>query len=370
MALIKFGNHLDASGYEIRNRKIEKVASLPAPVAGDEGREVFLTSTKRYYVSTGSAWELKATDSDLLGGQNSAWHRDLSNSTGNLTSGRISDFDTQVRNSRLDQLALPTAAVSLNSQKLTNVANGTAANDAVNKSQLDAVSAIANAAASGVAIKSPVRAVATGNIATLSGTQTIDGVALVANDRVLLAGQTTASANGIYVVASGAWTRATDADGTNELAPGTLVAVREGTSNGDSLWGITSDAAITVGTTAQTWVKLLSAGGTSFSVAGSGLTSSGSTISVQAGLGIIADGSSTRVDTTVVARKYVGDVPAGTSPVTITHNLNTTDVMVTVKEVSSGDIVLVGTTISGVNTVSLDFGANPVANQYRVIIVG
>lgn len=369
MALIKFGNHVDANGYEIRNRKVEKVASLPSPVAGDEGREVFLTSTKRFYVCTGSAWELKATDADQLGGQAPSYYLNLANSTGTITSAKVSDFDAQVRNARLDQLALPTSALNLNGQKITGLAAGSAATDAVNKGQLDAVSAIASAAASGVALKLPVRAVSTTNI-TLSGTQTIDGVSLVAGNRVLVAGQTTAKDNGIYVVASGAWTRATDADQDGELGQGTLVAVYEGTANGDTLWGISSDAAITVGTTSQTWSRVLGGGLAGFTAAGNGLTASGSTVSVNPGLGILADGSSTRIDTSVVARKYVGAVPAGTSPVTVTHNLNSTDVAVTVREVSSGDIILVQATASGANTVALDFGSNPTTNQYRVTITG
>jgi len=82
----------------------------------------------------------------------------------------------------------------------------------------------------GINFHQPVRVATTGNI-TLSGTQTIDGVSVVAGDRVLVKDQTDQKTNGIYVVASGSWTRATDADNTpsGELAGGDFTLVLEGT---------------------------------------------------------------------------------------------------------------------------------------------
>lgn len=97
-----------------------------------------------------------------------------------------------------------------------------------------------------------VRTVALTNI-TLSGTQTVSGVALVANDRVLVTGQTTASQNGVYVVAAGAWTRATDSDTDVELR-GFIVNVSAGTFAGYKYIN-TNQTAITVGTTAVTYAE-------------------------------------------------------------------------------------------------------------------
>jgi hypothetical protein len=82
------------------------------------------------------------------------------------------------------------------------------------------------------AVLAPCRAVATANVSSLSGLQTIDGVSLAAGDRVLLAGQSSASQNGIWVVGSGAWTRSLDyASGTVFNSGGILVLVVEGTDN-------------------------------------------------------------------------------------------------------------------------------------------
>lgn len=98
--------------------------------------------------------------------------------------------------------------------------------------------------------------VATTTDITLSATQTIDGVAVAVGDRVLVKNQTTASANGIYVVAAGAWTRATDADGAGELSSGGLVYVEEGTTQTKTHWVLTNTGTITLGTTGLTFEKL------------------------------------------------------------------------------------------------------------------
>jgi hypothetical protein len=97
--------------------------------------------------------------------------------------------------------------------------------------------------------KNPVRAATTGPI-TLSGLQTLDGVALNSGDRHLAAGQATASQNGIYVVQSGAWARADDFAASEDIVPGLIVPVSEGVANGNSIFGLDSDAPIVLGTTA------------------------------------------------------------------------------------------------------------------------
>lgn len=107
------------------------------------------------------------------------------------------------------------------------------------------------------AFKRSVVCATTANI-TLSGTQTIDGIAVVAGNRVLVKNQTTASQNGIYVVAAGAWTRAADADTTNEIAGG-IVNVDSGTQGGQ-LWRNVLKTTDTLGTTAMEWYPLPAAG--------------------------------------------------------------------------------------------------------------
>lgn len=199
--------------------------------------------------------------------------------------------------------------------------------------------------------KDPVRAATTANI-TLSGEQTIDGVAVVAGDRVLVKNQSTGSANGIYVVAAGAWTRANDFDQSSEVL-GASVFVSEGTTEGNTQWFMTTDDPITIGTTALTWAKV---GGGANYTAGTGIGISGGVISI---------------DTAVVTRKVgatIGDGSATT--ITVTHNLNTLDVVVSVREVSTGAQVLVDNVANGVNSVQLTFGTAPTTGQYRVTVHG
>jgi phage-related tail fiber protein len=97
--------------------------------------------------------------------------------------------------------------------------------------------------------KQSVRAATTGNI-VLSGAQQIDGVAVVAGQRVLVTAQTTAKDNGIYVAAIGAWTRTVDFNTSAKVTPGLMVMVEEGIANGDSLWHLVTNGPITLGTTA------------------------------------------------------------------------------------------------------------------------
>lgn len=161
-----------------------------------------------------------------------------------------------------------------------NIADPTAASHAVTKNYVDSV-------AQGLDVKKSVRAVATTNI-TLSGTQTIDGVTLVAGDRVLVNGQTNAADNGIYVVAAGAWSRATDADSSAKLNAGAFTFVEEGTTYADTGFVLSTNDTITLGTTALTFTQFSSAGVVQ---AGTGLSKSGTTLNMNTGTTIATDGS-------------------------------------------------------------------------------
>lgn len=224
-----------------------------------------------------------------------------------------------------------------------NLKDGVNPQDAVSYAQLQA-------AVQGYSWKQPVRAATTANI-TLSGAQTIDGVSVIAGDRVLVKNQTTGSGNGIYVAATGAWTRATDMD-TGTEAFGAATFISEGTTLGNTVWLQTADAPITIGTTALVFAQI---GGGSSYTAGNGVTISS---------GVIA------VDPTVVARKASATIGDGTATtITFTHNLNTQDVLVMVRLVSSNEQVIVDNVANGVNTVQLTFGTAPTSGQYRVTVV-
>lgn len=101
-------------------------------------------------------------------------------------------------------------------------------------------------------MKQSVLVATTVNI-NLVGLQTIDGVALVAGDRVLVKDQYVAKNNGPYVVAVGYWTRAKDADSNIKVTPNLTVSVEEGATQADTAWQLVTDGPIVVGTTALTF---------------------------------------------------------------------------------------------------------------------
>jgi hypothetical protein len=156
---------------------------------------------------------------------------------------------------------------------LTLNADPSAALDAATKQYVDALAA-------GMDPKGSVVCATTANI-TLSGAQTIDGVSAVAGNRVLVKDQSSASGNGIYVVAAGAWTRATDMDSWLEV-PGAFCFVEQGTVNADRGFVCTSNAGGTLGSTSITFSQFFGLG----SYAATGLaTASGLTQSTSKLLG-------------------------------------------------------------------------------------
>jgi LysM repeat protein len=299
----------------------------------------------------------------LLGGQNSAYHLNRSNHSGTQLSSTVSDLASTVQAYRLDQFAAATSPIT--------VPNGTTSGQAVNKSQLDAVQAIATAGAK----KDPVR-LATQSNDTLSGLAARDGVTPVANDRVLVMNQTTASANGIYLAASGGWTRATDFAGSSTQYPGTTLYVTEGTVSGDKQYSITSDATITVGTTAMTW-GITGGGAITYTAASTGglqLSANAFSVKLPGSSGLIEDATGLYVDSAAYLKKKtaVGYVPTSGTDLTINHAFalaDKNDLIVKVYEVGVGE-VFCGILPSDTNNVVLSFDTIPTTNQYRYAMMG
>jgi hypothetical protein len=164
--------------------------------------------------------------------------------------------------------------LSLNNYKLVNVAPGVAGTDAINVNQLEA-------AVTGLFWKEAVVAATSANV-TLSGEQTIDDVALVAGQRVLVKSQTVAAENGIYVVDAAAWVRAADFNDAAEFQ-GSAVLVEQGTQFALSAW--TEVAAVaTVDTDAVDFVQFNGAAGV---VPGVGLSKVGNQLDINLGAGIV-----------------------------------------------------------------------------------
>lgn len=332
-------------------------------------------------------------------------------SNAGIQTSKIANFDTAVQASRLDQMAAPTADVSLNSRKITSLADGTAAGDAVNKGQLDA-------AQNGLDVKASVRVATTANVtiaSALATGQTIDGVTLASGDRVLVRAQTDKTENGIWTAGSTP-VRATDADAAGELSGGSFVFVEEGTANADTGWVVTTNGSITPGTTAHDWAVFSRAGEL---VAGDGLTKTGATLAVDSSvarltgatftgkvevshatdpafkvatghgsgaafdangegkiIGVVdptsAQDAATKayVDAQTGGGQYAADVGNGSATtITVTHSLGSRDVIVQVYRNSGNyDEVIVETRRTTTNAVDLVFATAPTSNQYRVVV--
>lgn len=366
---MKFLSNLDLNKNQILNAVMQNLASAPgSPVAG---MFYYDTTNGAAYFRNGSAWV--CMDASKLSGviPMSALTLDptaRSNHTGTQLASTISNLAATVQGYALSSFAEPTANIPMAGYTLTGLnTNPNSSGQAAEYSWV--LNQISQAAAGVLAVKDPVRVLASSNI-TLSGLQTIDGVSLATNDRVACINQSTGSQNGLYAAASGAWTRVADMDQNTELTGGTEFLVNEGTVYAGSVWRITNTGAITLGTTTLTFSQVNQQ--TTYSN-GNGLDLTGSVFSVKAVAsgGISVTGSGVAVDTTVVERHYntlVGD--GSTSAIAVTHNLNTQDIDVTVRDASTQALVLVDWTATSSNVATLNFATAPASNSYRVHVTG
>jgi len=193
-----------------------------------------------------------------------------------LAAGTVADDRLASAYVKADGSRAFTASQSLGGNRLTSVGDPTLAQDAATKSYVDAL-------LQGFDWKQSVR-VASTVAATLSSAfaagSVVDGVTLVAGDRILVKNQSTGSENGVYVVnASGAPTRSSDADSSAKVTAGLTVFVSEGTTNANSAWAVITDDTIVLGTTALVFAQV--SGGPAIT-AGAGLTQTGQSFDVVA----------------------------------------------------------------------------------------
>jgi hypothetical protein len=291
------------------------------------------------------------------------------NHTGTQPANTISDFDTQVRTNRLDQLANPNTALDVNGQRINNVATPTLASDAANKAYVD------NSRA-GISVKDPVRVALTSNVNLDSPGASPDGVNLSNGDRFLAAGQSVGTQNGLYVYngASTPATRAPDADTAGEVFDGSMVAVAEGSHAGYQFIQ-TDTASGAPGSWTQTWIVFITGGQTY--LPGNGLAISGTTFSLDGPVSVANGG--TGASTALGARTNLGALTrftasntAWTAGVTYTieHGLNTQDVGAFFKTVADYANIDFDWYAPTVNTVSVKPDLSYAAGTIKIAVFG
>ena len=183
---------------------------------------------------------------------------------------------TAVTNAKITNVTLTTGTISTTPTSNT---------DLVNKAYVDA-------AAQGLQLLQPATVATTTNLASLSGLLTIDGVTVTAGQRVLVKDQTAAQYNGVYVAASGAWSRSTDTDTYAELQ-NIYLFVTSGSVNGGTAWGTTNHGTGTIDVTPINWVQIAN---TAIYTAGTGLTLASNQFSItNTGVTAATYGSSTQI---------------------------------------------------------------------------
>lgn len=291
--------------------------------------------------------------------------------------------------SRLDQIAVPTTSVNLNSQKITSLLDPTNPQDAATKNYVDLLSqGFAGA-------KNPVRLAATSNVTLASPGATLDGLTMVAGERFLALNQTTTTQNGIYVWngAAVAATRAPDDDAVGEVRDGTTVAVAEGTAQG-RIYIQNATPSGAPGSWIETWTWYASAitytASNGILLTGANFTAVKDTtdatnpITIGAngiGLGTVpVDHGGTGQTTTAgiksslgILNRYTVLLPALTAgvEVNVTHNLGTLYPLEPSLQLASDSSYMdLDTRVIDVNTVGVTSAEAYGANAVRVIVVG
>lgn len=285
----------------------------------------------------------------------------------------------------LSALAVPTADVSFATYKLTNLGTPVSAADAATKQYVDDVAQGLNIhAASYAATTANLNATYSNGTSGVGATLTnaganaafsVDGVSPSLNARILVKNQTTTSQNGIYVLStvgdgSTPWvlTRATDFDSAVEIAGGDFTFVDAGSTLANTGW-VCVDEVTTVGTDPIVFQQFSGAG---TYTASNGVQLVGSNFSgvVVASGGLSVGASGFELDTTIAVRKYAANVGDGTATTyTVSHNLGTKDVIVSVYDNSSPYAeVICDVQHTSTSAITLLFSVAPTSNQYRVVV--
>jgi hypothetical protein len=247
--------------------------------------------------------------------------------------------------------------------KIINLPNGVNPQDPITLSQ-------AQAMVEGLNWKDDCRVASTANVNLASPGASIDGIALAANDRVLVKDQATVPQNGIYIWngAAVAMTRALDASTFDELE-GAKIRVTEGTVNNNTDWNQTQVNGV-LGTNNIVFASA-NASAPPASETVSGIAELATQVETDAGVDDARIVTPLKLKTSTLLAKMasalIGDGSA--TQYDLTHGFNTRDVEVVVRRNSSPwDKVIVDDECPDANTVRVRFNVAPTSNAYKVTV--
>lgn len=359
----------DFTGQQLLNTAEHVLAG--APSAPTLGQYYYNSSSKVSFQWNGIAWRPRdaaaLTDGSIPIAALATNPLARANHTGQQAASTILDLAAVVQAYRLDQFAAPAANVAFGGFRITGHGTAIAATDVPNLQQVQQL--IAAGVAGQTAIKNPAHCLADGNV-TQSGVQTIDGYTGTAGTtRVLCTGMTDATKAGLYIMQSGAWTRASDADESTEWVQGTEILIANGTTYGGTIWRLTTAGTTTPGTSSMTFAQVAKVN--TYTADGVTLQTTGMQFSARLGWGLTTDANGIAVDRTKVGAIYKGSFTHdGTkTSFTITHNLVTQRLIVGFQD-ASGNGCNWDWVPADNNSIAVTGGVQPNGTVFLVNIVG